>query len=271
MTEETGTNSGDEPSAAAQTDKLNLRSLFQFLKENFVVISGLAVLSGLMFSTIFLSAYLWVFDWHLIWFVQSADVVTFGLIAAGVMGGSLLLLYSASHNVLSIRLPNGNLHWQLIIACAVLTMLIVAFQIYGEYASGHSHYLHIAAGWVTIFVVLMFLLTIASHFDSGSWPTIAQSIAILFSAIVGTISFGQWVALAVAESPEIAQDVVTKDQTFSGVKVVIVMSRHTVLLKDDNLLVIPTSDIIQFKGRGSVLVKSVPPTEKKVNTIPLVP
>jgi hypothetical protein len=147
-------------------------------------------------------------------------------------------------------------------------MLIVAFQIYGEYASGRSNHFHIAAGWVTIFVVLMFLLTIASHFDSGTWPTITQSIAILFGAIVGTTSFGQWVALTVAESPEITQDVVTKDQTFSDVKVVIVMSRHTVLLKDDNLLVIPTADITQFKGKGSVLVKSAPATEKKVNSIP---
>jgi hypothetical protein len=83
------------------------------------------------------------------------------------------------------------------------------------------------------------------------------------NAIVATTSFGNWVALTVAESPEIAQDVVTKDQTFSGVKVIIVMSRYAVLLKDENLLVIPTADITQFKGKGGVLLKIAPAGEKK--------
>jgi hypothetical protein len=84
----------------------------------------------------------------------------------------------------------------------------------------------------------------------------------LFGAITATASFGNWVALTVAESSEIAQDVMTKDQTYSGVKVVIVMSRHTVLLKDSDLLVVPTADITQFKGKGSMLIRvptTVPP------------
>jgi hypothetical protein len=56
---------------------------------------------------------------------------------------------------------------------------------------------------------------------------------------------------------------VTKEETFNAVKVVIVLSRHTVLLKDDNLLVIPTADIVQFKGKGGILLKIAPVSEKK--------
>jgi hypothetical protein len=171
--------------------------------------------------------------------------------------------YSISHNVLTVRLPDRKLNWQLIVVCGVVAALILAFQIYGEHAGPNPHYFHLGAGWVTIFGVVVLLLVIASHFDAGTWPTIPQSIGILFGAITATVSFGQWIALTVVESPEIAQDVVTKDQTFSCVKVVIVMSRHAVLLKDDSLLVIPTADITQFKGKGSVLLKVVPVSEKK--------
>jgi hypothetical protein len=263
MPEETGTSGAVNSATSTQANKLNLLSILQFLKDNFVVVSGLAAIAGLGFSTVFLSAYLFVFDWHLIWFVQSADVITFGLIAAGVIGSSLLLLYSISHNVLTVRLPGGNVNWQLIIVSGVVAALILAFQIYGEHAGPNPHYFHLATGWVTIFGVVVLLVIIASYFDAGTWPTISQSIGILFGAITATVSFGQWVALTVVESPEIAQDVVTKDQTFSGVKVIIVMSRHTVLLKDDTLLVIPTADITQFKGKGSVLLKIAPVSEKK--------
>jgi hypothetical protein len=268
MSEETSTNAADSTATATKTDKLNLLSIFHFLKDNFVVVSGLAAIAGLGFSTIFLSAYLYVFDWHLIWFVQSADVITFGLIAAGVIGSSLFLLYSISYNVLTVRLPDGTLNWQFIVVSAVVVALILAFQIYGEHAGPNPHYFHLGAGWVTIFSVVVVLVITASHFEAGTWPTLPQALGILFGAITAMGSFGNWVALTVVESPEIAQDVVTKDQTFTSVKVIIVMSRHTVLLKDDNLLVIQTGDITEFKGKGSVLLKITPASEKKVDTVP---
>jgi hypothetical protein len=47
------------------------------------------------------------------------------------------------------------------------------------------------------------------------------------------------------------------------VKVVIVMSRHAVLLKEGNLLVIPIADITQFKGKGSVMLNIAPASDKK--------
>ena len=50
MPEETSTTSGDKPPTTAQENKLNLLSIFKFLKDNFVVGSGLAVLLGLVFS-----------------------------------------------------------------------------------------------------------------------------------------------------------------------------------------------------------------------------
>jgi hypothetical protein len=267
MAEETNTNGAAGPRMAAQASSLNLLSVLRFLKDNFVVVSGLAVAAGLLFSTIFLSAYLYVFDWHLIWFVQSADVITFGLIAAGVIGSSLTVLYSVSYNVLTLRGPDGKLNWSFIIICCVILVLMIAFQIYGEHVGPNPHYFHIGAGWAAIFGAIILVPVIASHFKAGVWPTIPQSIGMLFGAISATAAFGNWVALTVAESSEIAQDVMTKDQTYSGVKVVIVMSRHTVLLKDGDLLVVPTADITQFKGKGSVLIRvpaTIPPAPDKV-------
>jgi hypothetical protein len=44
-------------------------------------------------------------------------------------------------------------------------------------------------------------------------------------------------------------------------KVVLVMSRHTILLKDDMLYVVPTADITSFKG-GDQFVSSKPAASK---------
>jgi hypothetical protein len=44
------------------------------------------------------------------------------------------------------------------------------------------------------------------------------------------------------------QEIILKDKTLSDVKVVLVMSRHTILLKDSSTLVVPTADIAQFKS-----------------------
>jgi hypothetical protein len=213
MSEKTSTNGAVNSPTAPQADKLDLLSVLQFLKDNFVVVSGLAAVAGLAFSTTFLSAYLFVFDWHLIWFVQSADVITFGLIAAALIGSSLLLLYSISHTVLAVRLPDGKLNRQLISVCGVVAALALAFQIYGEHADPNPHYFHLAAGWVTLFCVVVVVVVVASHFDAGTWPTIPQSIGILFGTITAMVSFGHWTALTVVESTEIAQDVVTKHST----------------------------------------------------------
>ena len=75
---------------------------FQILKDNFAVVSGLAVVGGVGLGTIFLYTYLSVFGWHLIWFVQYADILTFGLVAVGVIGGSLIFLQAVTQTFLDI-------------------------------------------------------------------------------------------------------------------------------------------------------------------------
>jgi len=51
----------------------------------------------------------------------------------------------------------------------------------------------------------------------------------------------------VKENPDFNQDVYVKEQQLSNTKLIIVMSRHTVLLKEDVLYVVPTADITKFQ------------------------
>lgn len=73
-----------------------MSALLQSMRGNFVLISAAAVITGVVLASIFLAAYLQVFDWHLILFVQYADITTVGLIAVGIISGSLLFLVNTA-------------------------------------------------------------------------------------------------------------------------------------------------------------------------------
>lgn len=61
--------------------KLTAADILLAFKENFVVLSAAAAVIGITLATTFFGAYLSVFDWRLLWYVQYTDVLTFGIIA----------------------------------------------------------------------------------------------------------------------------------------------------------------------------------------------
>ena len=103
--------------------------VLQFLKENFALVSAIAALIGIALSTTFLAAYLSVFDWHLLWFVQYTDVITFGLLAIGIITGSLTFIQASAQTVLGLFGMKGRARWTHGIFLAYFIALIVGFEI----------------------------------------------------------------------------------------------------------------------------------------------
>src|ERR1700681_2783984 len=88
------------PPAAQAAPGFSTGQLFKAISENFVALSGAAVALGILLATTFLASYLTVFDWHLLWFVQYTDILTFGLVALGIISGSLVLLQACSQVII---------------------------------------------------------------------------------------------------------------------------------------------------------------------------
>ena len=64
--------------------------VLQLVKDNFAIISGAAVVIGVALAITFLTAYLLVFDWHLLWFVQYTDILKRSQLSAlGLVAGAL--------------------------------------------------------------------------------------------------------------------------------------------------------------------------------------
>lgn len=118
-----------------------------FLKENFSVISGLAVVVGLALSITFLFSYLSIFSWRLIWFVQYVDVLSFGIIAVGILGGAILALNPYFYMWFNTKRmePASRKRWT--IGMVVLVLILLGLEIWSA-VHQHEGYFHIVSGVV---------------------------------------------------------------------------------------------------------------------------
>ena len=225
-------------------------AVLQFVRENFVVISGIAVIVGIGLSTMFLSAYLSVFDWHLLWFIQYTDILTFGLIGIGIIGTSFIFLDSLVRSVLNLGVFNGKRAWKgLLIFVGFWTFVFAVLQ-FAQYRSAEPHYQHVTAAWLSVIAVVSLIVTPVLYFRSGVRPNVGQIIGILISVMIGALSFGQWLGYSMLYSSGFNQDVYLKGATLNNVKLVAILARHTILLDGKTLRVVPTTDIAEFRAVG---------------------
>lgn len=219
--------------------------LLQAIKDNFVLVSGAAVIIGTGLATIFLAAYLSVFDWHLLWFVQYTDILTFGLIAIGVISGSILFLQASVQAIISLFKLSAPSRKRWLVGLCITVLGIVAFNVWGSVRQGEGS-LHILFGTLVIALGLIVILQIIGYAAGGILPGATQSAYLLILLVMSAVYCGQWLGYSVLESGKLL-DVKIKDGTISGVKLIIVMARHTILLKDGETVVVPTSDIGEFR------------------------
>lgn len=242
MSDSTATPPAPQPVVATIT----AGQILAYIKDNFVLISAAAVLLGVTLSTMFLAAYLSVFDWHLLWFVQYSDIITFGLLALGVITGSLTFIQSAAQTVLGLFGMKGRARWTHGMFLFVLVATIAGFEIWGSVKAGEG-YFHILMGLTVLGLAIVLIVQIMGYIATRTLPNSSQAFYLLLSLSIATLSLGQWLGYSVQESAK-GQEITLKDKTLTDMKVILVMSRHTILLKKDMLYVVPTADITSFKG-----------------------
>jgi hypothetical protein len=237
----------DQASTALQQQPavpLTTSTVIQGMRDNFVLISAAAVITGVVLASVFLAAYLQVFDWHLILFVQYTDIITVGLIAVGIISGSLLFLVNAVMIINNIVTSEGKNRRSQIIIIGVLVALGVAFNLWGAVKGGEG-YFHILDGLVVQFIGVAILWLVWSHFKAGVMPRPMDFGRIAFLLIVGAGATGNWLGHSILEVGR-PIDIKVKETTLNGVKLIVELSRHTILLKEHDIYIVPTADIAQI-------------------------
>lgn len=214
----------------------------KFIKDNFAIISGGAIVVGVIFSTIFLYAYLSMFDWRLFWVVQYQDVLTFALIAIGAFGGFSTFLISAADIFFS-----GKLTPRSIAVLLIISLVMLGVYLFLEHATKNPDYSHVIIGYLTVIMVVSLELLILETFMSGRKPTTRWIAFIATAAIATTVVVGVSLAYSVSVSRDRDSDVyLVSGKSIDKAMVILMMSHHTILYKDNTTYIVPTTDISQI-------------------------
>jgi hypothetical protein len=235
----------DSTQVTTETKSFNT---WAFLRENFAVLSGFAVVSGITLAIVFLFSYLSVFSWHLIQLIQYVDVITFGVIAVGVTSGSIITVTNLAENWFSFKaLKTKGEKRAAAIIFGLIGVAILGLYIWAEIRA-KNEYIHTIYGAALLFMTVAVVVTIVRGLNAAQQLTAAHIFNYAILAVLLSWFAGQWLAYTVQERSEFDQDIVTKSGEFKSGKIVIVMSRFTVLLQDKTLHVVPTGDITEFKA-----------------------
>jgi hypothetical protein len=245
MSEEPTQTPASAPQPSVRT--LDWLVVLPFLKDYFALISAVAIVVGVTLATVFLYAYLSVFDWHLLWTVQYQDILTFALVAIGVVGASATFLGSLIEGVvLHTGLAKGKPNWTYITALALAYLALLALTIFAEHKKPEPHYTHIFFAWISGVAFVLVVITSSRIFYLGiqarGWLIAWTMISLLF----GAYTVGMWLGYSVLETTDYDHDVYLKNQTLNRVKIILVMSHHTILYKDKAVYVFPTADVSQI-------------------------
>jgi hypothetical protein len=233
--------------------RTNYRKSFEFLRENFAVLSALAIVAGIALSTFFLFSYLSSFSWRLIWFVQYVDVLSFGIVAVGIIGGAILALNPYFYMWFNTKRMEPRSRKLYTIGLAVLVLLLLGLEIWGSVRQ-HEGYFHILSGVTLAGGVVLMIFAGLSHVQARTWPNSIQAASLAILVVILAFGLGKWMADLVLDTTVFDLNVTIKEQVINDAKLVIVLSRYTVLLKDNELRVVPTADIGEFHSAHKLMI-----------------
>ena len=203
-------------------------------------------MTGLILATVYLYGYLSVFDWHLIWVVQYADLIGFAVVAAGVIAGFAAIILPIVENVIYSGVPKGQPNWFFIAVSAVAFAGLLGLAIYAEYRTSDPHYMHIFYACMSVFVLVVLSAFIGSHAHFRSWPNPWRATWIFMLAILGAFWFGQWLGYSILEQHGPDYDVYLKRETLNGVRVVMAMSHRMIFYSSKTIYIVPTDDVLRI-------------------------
>jgi len=122
-----------------------------------------ALVLGVLSSTIVLYGYLSVFDWHLIWIIDYPDILKFGLVVLVMITSFLFTLQGFIENVLLVRSQTGISKKITIAILILLPVIWLLSAIYQQWGSPEP-------GWYKIFIYsTAFVFFAIWMVDISSW------------------------------------------------------------------------------------------------------
>jgi hypothetical protein len=213
------------------------------------VISGAVLLFSLFCASVFLFAYVRIFDWRLIWLVDYTDILRIGLVAVAFFSGVAWYLWAVFDDASGFaERKTERSHWRRYLIRGLWVGLI-AYWLYVEYASGEARYTLVGFGALSILMILVVAWR-AFKLSKQSPIKIRDAILLVFLVIVSVgilgSSFGYYARDAWRS---IEQQVDIEGSVLKGARLIMMTARHAVFYVDGTTLVVPASAVRKIQSR----------------------
>jgi hypothetical protein len=223
---------------------------------NLGILSALVVVFAVSASTVFLVAYLSLFDWRLIWFIEYSDLLKVGLIVLGAASVSLFpftwMVLAASAGYV-IDKKSGRSLW---VSVMLGFVLLFATAMYVDWNNEQKRALDISVSvslaW-TLFVIFLLSRSVNTFSNAvisavpGRFVFALSLVWILIGSFTA-LSWGTTFGFFVRDSDGFKQDVTLKNEELKQVGVIMITSHHVILYSDRKTIVVPSSDVVKIEG-----------------------
>jgi NADH:ubiquinone oxidoreductase subunit 6 (subunit J) len=220
--------------------------MLDYLTRYFVGLSAIVVVAAAAVSMLFLTAYLTVFDWNLVWLVEYSDLAKFGLMAVAIISPLLAMLgnqLDAFYKWVALKQKEyRKLVWFLV----AIVFFGAAFSIYMDiqHKSGlATHHLMNAVSILIAFSLMWLAFGGSDAWRNRDWSAIFNH-TVLIALSLGF--FGGTYGFYVKDASKQRSEITTKNETFKAVKIVMMLSHHIVFLSDGKVITVPAGDLVKI-------------------------
>ena len=221
-------------------------TLLDFVSRHFAVVSAVLIAVGMVAAMLFVYAYLSVFDWRLIWFIEYPDLIKFGLIAIAFLSGSLFVVQGYSGTIVAAVHEKGLARW--IALGALLLGLLTWFgpqfysDVVGPVRRVGPHLTRLAAVLLFALIVLR-IRNLSGNLKFSVEELISDmAVTVLFIGLLGGV-FGYYVR----DSQGFKETVFLEGGTLDDVGTVMFTPHHAVFYDGTKVIVVPSSRVLKIE------------------------
>jgi hypothetical protein len=154
--------SAEKPLPSSETKASPAPGPLTFIAGNIASLSAIGLFAAVVGSTLFLYAYLSVFDWRLIWIIDYSDIFKVGLVTLAVLSSFVVLVLQGLQMVLGVVRLEERARTRQIWFLSILGVIILAALVFARWREGGPYELHTA--WASAAILVLALCALAARF-----------------------------------------------------------------------------------------------------------
>jgi hypothetical protein len=206
------------------------------------------VFAAVVFSTLFLYAYLSIFDWRLIWIIDYSDIFKVGLVAVAVLSSVIIVLLAGLQTLLGVFELKERARTRQIWFLIILGVLVLGSWLFLQWWQPAPYEWYKA--WLSAAIFVLLICFVIARIITHGLPITAHNIVLLCGFTVTTAAVaGSTFGTVTKYSGGLRYNVFAKDNLeLVDVRMVLFTAHHVVFYSGNQVIVLPTADIVRIVG-----------------------